>query len=237
MLQAVIDGRIATRTEILAWEDKRTAAVRRTLKMAPSSESREQQRMEVLERKLDLGHDGLRALLRRGLWWSEKISRLSVVAAGRRRRYSVCELRVSRGSAEQFAGWFMDRNAANDERVMLDACPDHYVITHDEQGRQLVLETTGGSPFPAEFAVDYDDVSSLHTAPDPAYPHQLAGVARLADGFVIGGVRHQFRQEGEGFRALLTVEFPATMPKRMIAQHRWHLAAEWANWIEAAPTT
>lgn len=125
MLKAMIDGRIASRADILAWEDKRIAAVRRTLKLAPSSASREQQRIELLQRKLELGHEGLRALLWLGLWWSEKISRLSTAIAGKRRRFSVCELEVSQGSAEQFAQWFLERNAANDERTMLDACPDH----------------------------------------------------------------------------------------------------------------
>jgi hypothetical protein len=117
---------------------------------------------------------------------------------------------------------------------MLDACPDHYIIMRDSQGRQLVVETTGGAPLPGEFTVDYSDVSSLHTQADPTYPHQVAGVARLGDGLAIGGVRHQFRQEGDGFRALLTVEFPRRVPRKMIAEHRWHLAVEFANWIEAA---
>ena len=120
---------------------------------------------------------------------------------------------------------------------MLGACPDHYIITKDKLGRQLVVETTGGSPLPARFTVDYDDVSSLSTQSDPAYPIQVAGVARLSDGLVVGGVRHQFRQEGIGFRALLTVEFPHASPGYMIAQHRWHLATEFSNWIEAAAKT
>ncbi len=117
---------------------------------------------------------------------------------------------------------------------MLHACPDHYVIARDDRGRQLVIETTGGSPLPGAFVVDYDDVSELRTPPDPSFPVQVAGVARLADGLAIGGVRHQFRDEGQGFRARLTVEFPSTLPRRMIAAHCWHLACEFSNWIDAA---
>ncbi|MDB5708943.1 MAG: hypothetical protein JWL96_1013 [Sphingomonas bacterium] len=154
--------------------------------------------------------------------------------SGSKRRFSVCEIEVATGSASQFARWFDDRNILNDERAMIDACPDHYIIARDDLGRQLVVETTGGSPLPGEFTVDYADLSSLHMPADPSYPHQVAGVARLGDGLAIGGVRHQFRQEGDGFRALLTVEFPARVPRKMIAQHRWHLAAEFSNWIEAA---
>lgn len=138
------------------------------------------------------------------------------------------------GSASRFARWFEDRNVLNDERVMLSACPDHYIIARDSRGRQLVVETTGGAPLPGQFTVDYADVSSLLTQADPTYPYQVAGVARLDDSLAIGGVRHQFRQEGDGFRALLTVEFPGRVPRKMIAEHRWHLAVEFANWIEAA---
>ncbi|MGN2637833.1 hypothetical protein ACTD5D_16885 [Nocardia takedensis] len=32
----------------------------------------------------------------------------------------------------------------------------------------------------------------------------------------------------------LTVRFPASLPARMIHQHRWHLAVEFGNWIIAA---
>ncbi len=82
--------------------------------------------------------------------------------------------------------------------------------------------------------VDYDDTGTLVAQPSPIFPHQVAGVARLEDGLAIGGVRHQFRKDGDGFRALLTVEFPARVPGNMIAQHCWHLAVEFSNWIETA---
>ena len=50
----------------------------------------------------------------------------------------------------------------------------------------------------------------------------------------IGGVRHQFRDTPDGFLARLCVEFPRFTPRRVIAEHRWHLACEFSNWIEAA---
>jgi hypothetical protein len=50
----------------------------------------------------------------------------------------------------------------------------------------------------------------------------------------MGGVRHLFRDETHGFRVRLTVEFPVTTPAHTIQQHRWHLACEFSNWIEAA---
>lgn len=117
---------------------------------------------------------------------------------------------------------------------MLRACPDHYVIRTRADGRQEVLETTGGSPFAAMFVIDYDDVSSWSTPADPQFPHQIASVARRSDGTAIGGVRHQFRDTEDGFHARLTVEFPLPTLGRMVAGHRWHLACEFGNWIEAA---
>lgn len=236
MLWTTIDGKTYDRDAVLAWEDRRLEVVRRKFGLSTSNATRDQQRRELLDAKLALGHDGIRALIGRGIWLSEKVTRLTVALSGKSRRFSVCEIEVAAGSAQQFARWFEDRNNLNDERSMIDACPDHYIIARDAQGRQLVVETTGGSPLPGEFTVDYDDVSSLHTAPDPSYQFEVAGVARLRDGLAIGGVRHQFRQEGDGFRALLTVEFPGRVPMRMIAEHRWHLAVEFSNWIEAAAT-
>lgn len=234
MLRTIIDGASLGRNAVLAWEDRRTAAVRRKLGLGRSSAPRSEQRREILESKLALGHQGLRALVKRELWMSEKITRWSVALSGDKRRFAVCEIEVATGSASRFARWFGDRNSLNDEVAMIDACPDHYIIARDGQGRQLVVETTGGSPLSSEFTVDYSDIASLHTSPDPSYPHQVAGVARLSDGLAIGGVRHQFRQEGDGFRALLTVEFPGRVPLKMAAEHRWHLAAEFSNWIETA---
>jgi hypothetical protein len=117
---------------------------------------------------------------------------------------------------------------------MLAACPDHFVLRTHPDGRQEVVETTGGSPLASRFFVDYDDVATLVTQPDPAFPEQLAGAAFMADGMAVGGVRHQFRDEGDGFHARLTVEFPVLTNPYMLAQHRWHLACEFSNWIEAA---
>ena len=234
MLNIIIDGRVEDRGAVLAWESRRMAIVRRTFGLPRSFASLAHQRRELADHKLALGHARVRALIRRGLWLSNKVSRFSVAVSGHARRFSVCEIKVATGSASHFARWFDDLTALNRTREMIVACPDHYIIAREADGRQLVIETTGGSPTPAEFWVDYADVSSLRTPPDPSYPFQVAGAARLADGLVIGGVRHQFRQEGDGFRALLTVEFPGRMPKRMIAAHRWHLAVEFSNWIEAA---
>lgn len=68
---------------------------------------------------------------------------------------------------------------------------------------------------------------------NPDYPTQIAGQAVLDDGLVIGGVRHQFRDVNGAMEGLLTVEFPRVFPSRMVTEHRWHLATEFGNWIDA----
>lgn len=90
------------------------------------------------------------------------------------------------------------------------------------------------SPFAILFYVDYDDISSLTTPADPAFPHQLAGVARDESGMAFGGVRHQFRDTDQGLHDRLTVEFPLPTLPSMVSAHRWHLACEFSNWIEAS---
>lgn len=228
---AVIGSRRVSRAEVLGWEVRRIDAAAKKLGLGVPSGDLAERRDALLRAKLDLGPDRSAALLSRDLRWSGRVGRASNL--GHRRRLSVCELRVPSGSAARFAQWFRDRTSENDQEAMLAACPDHFVLRTGADGLQEVVETTGGSPLASRFFVNYDDVATLVTPPDPGFPEQLAGVAFLADGTAVGGVRHQFRDEGDGFHARLTVEFPALTNPYMLAQHRWHLACEFSNWIEA----
>jgi hypothetical protein len=98
----------------------------------------------------------------------------------------------------------------------------------------MTIETTGGAPLPVRMFFDDSDLSTVKAAPDPAFPGQWTAVARTSRGTAIGGIRHQFRDDAEGFRVRLTVEFPAGTLPHMIGAHRWHLACEFSNWLEAA---
>jgi hypothetical protein len=233
-IDAIIAGKSRTRQEVQTWEDRRASAVMRKLSVDGPNMSRLEKRRALLARKLALGHGGIRKTMRRELVWSARIARLTAALSGRRRKFSTCELVVGHGSADEFCQWFRERARQGDEPPMLDACPDHYIIATTADGKQLVVETTGGSPFASEFIIDYSDSRGIQTALDAAFPVRIVGTARLADGVIVGGVCHQFRQEGEGFRAKLSVEFPAMVLPHMIAEHRWHLAAEFSNWIETA---
>ncbi len=77
----LVQGRPVERAAVLTWESRRSASVRTILGLPPSNASPDEQRRELLARKLEIGHDGLRALLGRRLWWSERLTRLSVAAA------------------------------------------------------------------------------------------------------------------------------------------------------------
>jgi hypothetical protein len=230
-LNVTINGaRIALR-DLAAWEDRRIASARRVLGLPPSQAPRDQQKAELLERKLAIGPERMHAHLRGRLRISSLVTRMTLGLSGQARRLSVCEIAVADGIATDFADWFLGLNRENDIGPLLDACPDHFVIVGESAVRQRVIETTGGSPLPGEFVIDFADQSGLATLADPAYPIQIAGTARLTSGLAIGGVRHQLKQEGAGFRVLLTVEFPRAVAPAMIRQHQWHLAVEFSNWL------
>lgn len=234
MIVATIDGQQFDRAAVQAWEDHRASVVMRKLGLLDPGLTLPERRAALLAHKLAMGHPAIRRHLRFDLFASHLIAVLLALLSGSRRKVSVCELAVSIGSAAHVQHWFEARVPLDDQAGMLAGCPDHYIIDTDAAGHQVVVETVGGAPFTSEIIITYGDDSGIVTPPDPAYPFQIVGVARLASGRAVGGVRHQFRQEGKGFRALITAEFPADTPGHMIAQHRWHLATEFSNWIEAA---
>lgn len=232
-ITAVIGGRRIGRDQVLAWEDRRIDAAAKKLGVpAPAPGDISERRTAWLRTKLDLGPARIRARLARDARWADRIARAQA-RVSHRRRLSVTELQVPQGDSAEFVAWFQQAADSADPTAMLRGCPDHFAFDVGARGQE-VLETTGSSPLATLFHVDYADVSSLTTPPDPAFPHQVAGVARGGDGTPIGGVRHQFRDTGAGFEARLTVEFPLLMLPTMVAGHRWHLACEFSNWIEAA---
>jgi hypothetical protein len=125
----------------------------------------------------------------------------------------------------------MTSDTAANRRVNLSVCPDHYLLEPRDDVLE-VIETTGGAPFSAQFFLRFNDETGLKTPRDASYPHQSAGTARLADGTVIGGVRHQFRDEGSGALMRLMVEFPQLTLNSMIQEHQWHLACEFTSWVQ-----
>jgi hypothetical protein len=192
------------------------------------------QRTALLALKTGLGHAGIYAILNRELAASERVARLAVAASRGGATYAVTRLSVPGCSAIAFGEWFDNLTATNAEADMVVACPDHYLLRQLPDGRQEVVETTGGSPMATRFVVDYTATDGVTTPAHPDYPVQVVGTAVLDDGLAIGGVRHQFRDREGAMEALLTVEFPKLFPAVMVAAHRWHLAAEFSNWVIAS---
>lgn len=234
-LVAHISGRPVRREQVLDWESKRASRVAAKLCGAALPADLASARRSLAARKLELGHDAIEALLARELAWAERVGRVGAAASRGRRRLSTIELSSSEGAAEHLPQWYYERITENDEAPLLEACPDHYLSRTRSDGRQEVIETTGGAPLAVRMFFDETDLSTLTSAPDPSFPIEWTGIARNSRGAPIGGIRHLFRNEnGGGFRMRLTVEFPWFTPPHLINAHRWHLACEFSNWVEAA---
>ncbi|RKT55598.1 hypothetical protein [Saccharothrix australiensis] len=235
-IRTLINGRWVARDEVLAWEAARLPKAARKIGLPVPGGSPARRRAAFAESKLALGADEIRRRLHRDTRLADTIARTATRLSRGHRATSVCDLHVTGGSAEDFVRWFADTDRADYTRGMIAANPDHFLIDTAEGGRQEVVETTGGSPLATRFFVDYDDTASLVTPRDPAFPLDLSGAARDGRGHLMGGVRHEFRDEPDGFHARLRVEFPAFTAPHMINRHRWHLACEFGNWIEFAFT-
>jgi hypothetical protein len=240
-IDTYIDGRLVAPSEVQSWESRRASVVLKKLTsrvgklgMAELSAGVDLSAPGALVTlKLRLGHAGLYAILKRELAVSERVARIAVTASRGDSTYSQIRLIAPGCSAAEFAAWFDGLTVANAEAEMIAACPDHYLLRGLPDGRTEVIETTGGSPTVTRFLVDYATGGLVSIPVNPDYPVQIAGQAVLDDGLVIGGVRHQFRNVDGAMEALLTVEFPRVFPARMVTEHRWHLAAEFGNWITA----
>jgi hypothetical protein len=234
-IRAVIGGRSVSRGEVLAWEARRAGRVCKKLGIDVPSGDVVTRREALVARKLELGHEALERLLARELRWSARTSRLLTGLSRGRRRLCTVELTGTAGSAEAMPGYYQRAMETSDEAALLAACPDHYILYAGVDGLQQVVETTGGSPLAARIFLDESDTGTVTTQANPAFPIQWVAVGRSsATGRPVGAIRHQFRDETDGFKARLIGEFPAATPPFLVRGHEWHLACEFSNWIEAA---
>jgi hypothetical protein len=232
---AEINGRRVPRSEVLTWEAKRAVEVCEKLEIAAPPDDLIARRDALVARKLELGHEALERMLARELRVSSLSGRLVTALSRGRRRLCTVELTGTGGSTEAMPGFYKRAMQSGDEAALLAASPDHFLLFEGEDGVQRVIETTGGSPLASRIFLDESDLSSVTTSADPDFPVQWVAVGRgSVDGPASGAIRHQFRDEANGFRARLTIEFPALVPLRLVRAHGWHLACEFSNWIEAA---
>lgn len=251
-LRAWIDGTEITREELLQWEARRIQVAARRLSQhlvgalladldallrrpALSTRYVSRDRELLADVKLRMGEKRIRQIFAADLGISSTAATLASVP----NRWAVSSARVtsSLGTPVGFARWFQDRGKEGDQRAMLTACPDHYLIHDLNSGVQEVIEVTGGAMVASRFVIDYSDAAGLPISRDSGFPVSLSGWARAGQRR-IGAVRHQFRPlPAGGFEADLAVAFPATLPPWMVAEHRWHLACEFSNWIAAYTAT
>lgn len=245
-LVARIGGAAVARPEILMWEARRLAVVAERMRTQLPNLGREldalfvrrqasisevpHDRRALVDAKVAAGHAAMRRVVGGDLLLSGPAAALA--AQQRRFAISTIELRSSRGTAQGFVDWFTA--AAADERAMLVACPDHYVLDQPRPGVQHVVEVTGGAFLASEFSIDYGDGPPAQIPDVPGHPIRIGGPGRNPDGVTIGLVKHQFgdRPRG-GFTANLSIGFPQLLPSWYVSEHRWHLACEFSNWVEA----
>jgi hypothetical protein len=228
-----INGRALARDAVLAWEAGRAARVGRRLDLDASAPELGRR---IVERKLELGHDALRARLRRELRVSAVASELGAKVSRGRRSIATTVLTCDTGAAELVPAWYRAAFTANDGPAMLAASPDHWLF-HHAPGADEVVETAAGSPAVVQMFFDDEHVETIRTPADPAFPVAWVSVARSVRGTAIGGIRHLFRDEADGFHVRLNVEFPMTVARPMVTAHCWHLAGEFSNWLEFANGT
>lgn len=140
-------------------------------------------------------------------------------------------------SSGAFLDW-MDEAFAGDERALLAAHPEHYVMGTDAIGARVVenigshvcsFYMGGWGTDALAWAADADAL-----LPESGFPRKMSSNLFLADGTVVGRALIQFGDTADGFTAHLTVYLPATCPDDVVEHHLRHYAVEFRNWIVAA---
>lgn len=229
-----IDGKVFSREQVDAWERQRISAVMKIFGQQAKSEDLDVLRAKLVEIKQIIPYDQMVRRLRIGLALSSFSTGLMSALSFGKRRQCVIEMVVEGLSAKKASAGIeelMLQPTPENDAVNLSACPDHFVLRPLGDGGLEVIETTGGSPFPMQFFIDYDDEHGLSIPRDTSYPFQSVGIARLKNGTAVGGVRHQFRDDVGGLRARLAVDFPGLAPSYFIREHQKHLACEFSGWF------
>jgi hypothetical protein len=240
-LQVRIAGQAVTRPAIEAWERKRAAAALRVLSRkfgpAPVADAANggmvALRATIARAKIDAGRDRIRGALRRECAIAGATTSVLNALSGGRRTQCVTEIWLPACSASRFSKGLDDlmlRDTDRNHGANLLASPDHWLL-EARNGVLEVIEVVGAGPFASRFFMRFDDPSGLRTDPSSGFTHHSMGTARSASGAVVGGVRHQFRDQDGGTFARLMVEFPRTAPAALVRQHQMHLACEFSSWM------
>jgi hypothetical protein len=249
VLTSNLAGQTVMRSDVLVWEARRVQVVANrmsgnlpaaylgdvsALLLRPPEDISNivQERNQLADAKMKAGDAAMRQLVAADLLITGLASNVAAVFP----QWAICEIDIfsNRGTAEGFAQWFTNHAISlDDERSMLVACPDHYLLHGNMPHSQDVIEVTGGAIEASHFVIDYSDTRGLPIVVDPDFPVRFSGAAMNSYGTVIGGTNHRMRTLAQGFQLHAAIFFPVALPYWFITEHRWHLACEFSNWIEA----
>ncbi|AIQ24154.1 hypothetical protein NSQ90_15480 [Paenibacillus sp. FSL H7-0737] len=235
-MKIYINGNDISQEQLTKWKRERIKKVLNTLgHNEPEINDTDAMIKKLAELKMRYSYNEMYDKLKSKLRLSGMIMRVCAALSGDRRKFSKTGIYLEGISAEEaikgIDSLMLEQSREND-KVNLSACPDHYVLRPFGENELEVIETTGNSPFPVQFFIVFDDETGLKTPRDNSYQYQSAGVARMKDGTIIGGVRHQFKDTNTGIEVSLVVEFPALCPTRLIESHQLHLACEFSYWLQ-----
>ena len=234
-LKIIIENKQFNQSDNNIWLKKRLKKAYRTLHLKFTKDKTIQElQQELTHYKEQLSDDKIRKILQTKLNLSKLIMKIAVILSKNKRRIAHTTIFADGISAQRFSeclDYLMMVPTNNNRKVNLSVNPEHYVLTPDENGVLEVIETTGNSPIPTQFFISFNDESKLSEPRDYTYSHQSVGVAKLKDGTIIGGVRHQFKNTTSGIECKLAVEFPSLCPRMIVRAHQKHLAIEFSNWL------
>lgn len=232
-----IDGKEITETDLEIWKKKRIPKVLHNLKKnVQSSNNIDVLCNELSEIKQNMTYDEIVSKIKNKLLIGKIGMRFAVLFSFGKRRMAKTTIfadGIHIDKLSKIIDSLMMENTEEYRKVNLSVCPDHYALV--PSGSILeVIETVGNTPVPTQFFITFNDETDLQTPRDESFPYQSVGIAKLKDGTIIGGVRHQFRDTKTGIEARTVVEFPAICPKAILKEHQKHLAVEWSGWIQWA---
>lgn len=233
--KVLINGKQFTQRDMYIWKKKRVIKAYKDLHIKiPKNVALSEMSRKLTERKAQLSDDEIRTILRKKLFLSRYVMKIASILSGKRRRAARTTIVAKGITVEKFSqmldSLMVDATMEN-RKVNLSVYPEHYVLTPNKNGTLEVIETTGNAPVPVQFFITFGDENGLTTPRNPKFTHQSAGVAKLEDGTIMGGVRHQFRNTPAGIECRLAVEFPVLCPKMIVDAHQKHLAVEFTNWL------
>lgn len=237
MMKFIIDEKEFTKNDLEKWKRKRTSKVLHNLhKSIKPSDDTEVFYNELSRIKQNMTYDEIVSNIKGKLLIGKIGMKIAVIFSFGKRRMSKTTIFADGIHIDKLGGIIdslMTENTEEHRKVNLSVSPDHYALV--PRGNTLeVIETTGNTPVPTQFYITFNDETGLQTPRDESFPYQSVGIAKLKDGTIIGGVRHQFRDTETGIEARTVVEFPAICPKTILREHQKHLASEWSGWIQWA---